>query len=200
MTRTKEYKEELLQSFLGNEDLVKRIATVATEVAARVAAEEAIITYKKHEEAAKKEQRNKYVSNAKKILKSYKELSVYAGKLDNEVKKSVSKLMPEEEQKSLIQMLEFSDDIIATIKESKQKTIVMLQHVDKAMKTLEFMYKRENNIRYYRIITDLHLKAMKVEIVAEKYNMHPRSIFKVEEKVAERLAILLFGFYGIQIE
>lgn len=175
----------------GNEQVIDRVSAIA--------AKQAIIEYEKHKERAKKLEYNKRLRNAKILLKHYRELKTYVEKIDKKAKASVPKLMISEKE-NLINLLEFGDDIVSSIKESSQRTIVMIQHLDNALETLEFVYKKENNARQFNILKKRYVEGMTINALADMFHMNNRSIYKVLDTTSERLAILLFGVYGIKLE
>lgn len=166
---------------------------------AKIAAQQAIKSYEEAKAIINERERNKRLYNAKELLKHYDELKIYVGKIDHKAKISIPRLMISEKE-NIINLIEFGGDIVQSIKQTSQTTIAMIQYLDKALNTLEYIYKQENNMRDLEIIKMCYMEKIKIEIIAERYNINKRSVYKIINNVAERLAILLFGIYGIKLE
>ena len=166
---------------------------------AKIAAQQAIKSYEEVKANINARERSKRLYNAKELLKHYDELKIYVGKIDHKAKVSIPRLMISEKE-NIINLIEFGGDIVQSIKQTSQTTIAMIQYLDRALDTLEYIYKQENNIRDFEIIKMCYMEKIKIEIIAERYGINKRSVYKIINNVAERLAILLFGIYGIKLE
>lgn len=178
-----------------NEEIVAKVSAIAAEIATSTT----IAEYEKQKNKATKQEQTKRLYNAKLLLKHYNTFKAFVDKVDNQVKASI----PEDilkEKNSIIQLLEFEKDIVGSIKKNTQQTIVMVQQIDKALETLEYIYIKEDNARYYDVLKSRYIDGLKVSAVAELYNFNERTVYKIVEMAAERLAILLFGVYGIKLE
>ncbi|WP_107838402.1 hypothetical protein [Metasolibacillus meyeri] len=165
----------------------------------QIAAQQAIKTYEETKANVNAREYNKRLYNAKLLLKHYDELKTYVEKVDYKAKVSVPKLMISEKE-NIINLIEFGGDIVKSIKQTSQTTIAMIQYLDRALDTLEYIYKQENNARDFEIVKMYYFEKKKSDIVAERYSINKRSVYKIINNVAERLAILLFGIYGIKLE
>lgn len=178
-----------------NEEIVAKVSAIAAGVAATAT----IVEYEKQKQKSTKQEQTKRLHNAKLLLKHYNTFKAFVDKIDDQVKASI----PEDilkEKNGIIQLLEFEKDIVGSIKKNTQQTIVMVQQIDKALETLEYIYKKEDNERYYNVLKSRFIDGLKMSAVAELYNLNERTVYKVIENASERLAILLFGVYGIKLE
>lgn len=178
-----------------NEEIVAKVSAIAAEVAASAT----ITEYEKQKKLATKKEQTKRLHNAKLLLKHYNTFKAFVDKVDDQVKASI----PEDllnEKNGIIQLLEFEKDIVSSIKKNTQQTIIMVQQIDKALATLEYIYKKEDNERYYNVLKSRYIDGLKMSAVAELYHLNERTVYKVIEQTTERLAILLFGVYGIKLE
>lgn len=166
---------------------------------AQIAAQQAIKSYEEAKANINERERNKRLYNAKILLKHYDELKTYVEKIDYKTKVSIPKLMISEKE-NIINLIEFGGDIVKSIKQTSQTTIAMIQYLDRALDTLEYIYKQENNMRDFEIVKMCYMEKIKIELIAERYGINKRSVYKIINNVAERLAILLFGIYGIKLE
>ncbi|MED4546492.1 hypothetical protein P9262_22910, partial [Lysinibacillus sphaericus] len=115
--------------------------------------------------------------NTKLLLKHYQEFKLYVEKIDEDVKVSIPRVLVSE-GKNLIDLITFGEDIISSIKETSKRTIAMVQYIDKALDTLDYMYKQENNVRYFNILKKRYVDGQTISYLAEYYHMNDRSIYK----------------------
>lgn len=158
----------------------------------------AIEAYKKTEEQEQKKKQDKRLHNTKLLLEHYREFKMYVNEIDKGVKTEVPKIQVEED-KNIIDLITFGDDLINSIKVSTKKTIAMIQYLDKALDALEYIYKQEKNERYYQIVKRRYIDGESISSIASCYDLNSRTVYKIIDRVAERLSVLLFGIYGIKI-
>lgn len=169
------------------------------EEVTQIATLKAIEVFNDQKEQAIQKEQSKRLHNTKLLLKNYQEFKIYVEKIDDKVKVSVPRVLVSE-GKNLIDLITFGEDIISSIKETTKRTIAMVQYIDKALDTLEYMYKQEDNTRYFNILKKRYMEGQTISHLAEYYHMNDRSIYKALESATERLSILLFGVYGIKVE
>ncbi len=169
------------------------------EEVTQIATLKAIEVFNDQKEQAIQKEQSKRLHNTKLLLKHYQEFKLYVEKIDEDVKVSIPRVLVSE-GKNLIDLITFGEDIISSIKETSKRTIAMVQYIDKALDTLDYMYKQENNVRYFNILKKRYVDGQTISYLAEYYHMNDRSIYKALESATERLSILLFGVYGIKVE
>lgn len=179
-----------------NEKLIEHVTKISSEIGAR----QAIVAYEKQKQTQQQKEKKKRLYNAKILLKNYRVLKSYIGRIDGRAKAAYSKTLMVNETENLINLIEFSEDIVSSIKDQSQKTIVMIKHLDNALDALELIYKQENNERHFNVLKKRYIEGMAINKIGELYNMNSRSIYKIIDSTSERLAILLFGVYGIKLE
>ena len=184
------------EAITNNQKLMEQIVTVASEVAA----EQAIKEFKKQQEIIRQEERNKRLHNVETLLNNYIGLKEYVKRIDAKARASLPASVVQKETESLIELLEFSDDIVGAIKEQSQKTIVMVRHMDSALEALEFIYKQENNARDFNILKHRYVDKVMPAELAERYHFNKRTIQKILSRVRSRYSVLLFGIYGVKLE
>lgn len=106
-----------------------------------------------------------------------------------------------DEQLALDDIDEYS---IKTIKQSKEKTLILIRYIQKMMKVYKFMCEESNNpedLRRYQIIHDLYISEEKLTAkeIAQRHFVHPRTIYKDVDKACETLSVLVFGVDGIKL-
>lgn len=149
---------------------------------------------KERDETAEKE-RDDRLRNTKLLLQNYRSFKVYAKKI---------KLDATDECKEIdvTDLLVFGEDLVKTIRQSSQRTIVMVQHIDHALSTLEHLYgmeKHPGTRRQFDILHARYVKGMKIDEISEENGINNRNVYKSLDAATERLAVLLFGVYGIVI-
>lgn len=174
-----------------NEQLVSQITEIATE--------KAIQMFHRTKETAAKEEKTKRLHNTKQLMKNYVELKEYVKRVDKDVKGVIVPKLAVDKNENIIDLITFGDDIVASLKKSTQATLKMIQHLDKALETLKYVYTLENDEMSYNMLVARYIDKMKVEQLMELYNMSKRGIYKVLDKVLERLSVLLFGVYAIKV-
>ena len=184
------------EAIANNEKIVEQIVAIASEVAAK----QAIKEYEKHKNIIQQEQKNKKLHNVETLLNHYIGLKEYVKRIDEKAKASLPSSVVMKETESLIELLEFSNDIVGAIKEQSQKTIVMVRHMDSALDALGYIYKKEGNERDFAILEKRYVHKVMPADLAEMYHLNKRSIQKILSRVRARYTVLLFGIYGVKLE
>ena len=96
-----------------------------------------------------------------------------------------------------------SDDmIIASIRESSERTALILSHIDKMIAVYKDYCSRcgERERRQYRVMKSSYLLKSKktVRELAEEFGVTDRTIQKDREIAEERLSVLFFGIDGLR--
>ena len=179
-----------------NEALMEIIVKTSTEIASK----QAIKEYEQEKKRMQREEQNRKLHNVETLLNNYTGLKEYVKRIDEKAKASISRSVISQETESLIELIEFSNDIVSAIKEQSQKSIVMVRHMDSALDALKYIYEQENNIRDFNILRDRYVHKIMPATLSEKYYLHKRSVQKILSKVRARYAVLLFGIYGVKLE
>ncbi len=142
----------------------------------------------------KEKERDARLHNTEFLLKHYQEFKLYT---DKNKETTSSRLTADE--KNILSTITFGEEggMINSIKETTKRTVAMIRYVDKALETLEFMYKQEKNERNFNMLKKRYVEGHTISQLAEFYHMNERSVYKVLDSVTERLSILLFGIYGV---
>ena len=93
--------------------------------------------------------------------------------------------------------------IIASIRESSERTALILSHIDKMIAVYKDYCSRsgDRERRQYKVMKSIYmLKSKKtVRELAEEYSVTDRTIQKDREIAEERLSVLFFGIDGLRI-
>ncbi|KUF29974.1 hypothetical protein [Lysinibacillus sp. F5] len=164
------------------------------EEVTQIATLKAIEVFNAQKEEELQREKDKRLHNTKLLLKHYQEFKLYTDKTRGA---NSSRLSADE--KNILATITFGEreEIINSIKETTKRTVAMVEYIDKALETLEFMYKQEKNERDYNILKKRYMESWTIPKLSEFYHMHERSVYKVLDSVAERLSVLLFGIYGV---
>ncbi|MER2132603.1 MAG: hypothetical protein ABS896_09335 [Carnobacterium inhibens] len=151
---------------------------------------------RKQHEAQEKQEKDRRLRNTKLLLRNYHSFKKYIARTKMD--------LWEDEGVSEIRTLVLNgEDLVKSIKESTQRTLVMIRHLDRALEALRFICKQEesnkSSAKQYRILRARFLDGESIETIAERECINERSVYKSIDAAAERLSILLFGVYGIEI-
>ncbi|WP_051925383.1 hypothetical protein [Brevibacillus borstelensis] len=99
----------------------------------------------------------------------------------------------------------YTDELaIETIKRSKQRTLAMVQFIQRMLGVYKAMCEssgQPEDFRRYQIINDLYITEEKLTIkqIAECHNIEPRTVYRDINEAVEALSVLVFGVDGVQM-
>jgi hypothetical protein len=157
-----------------DKELVEQITVLATETALKVLADE------------KKQIADRRLRNTKLLLKNYRMLTIHS-------KNTVLKIN-ELNQLLTLDLTETGEIEIESIKKSKQKTLLMLNFIDRMLETYRVI-----NEKRFVIVCCLYIAEEKtsVEELARYYNCTTRAIYKELNNAVSEISALLFGISSI---
>lgn len=149
---------------------------------------------------------DKRLKNTKLLLSQYRNLSKH-------IKESIFDIADEyssktlNKEESLIELLNDienvdNDTYVSSIKESKEKTVIMLQHINNMLEVYKYdCINKSNKSLHWNIIYDLYIadEALTRYQISEKYGVSERDIYRYVNQAVESLSILLFGVEAIQL-
>jgi hypothetical protein len=152
----------------------------------------------KQRETEEKKGRDKRLRNTKLLLRNYREFKAYAARIESK------KLQTEDiENIDIKELLVFGEDIVKSIKQTTQRTLVMVRHLDQALSVLKTVNEQEKSSgasKQYDILHERFVMGITIAELADVYGINERSVYKAIDAAAERLTIILFGVYGLKIE
>jgi hypothetical protein len=139
--------------------------------------------------------------NTKMLLREYKKLCIHSRDAvdKNQCKEIVIDILDE------LDSFEYSDDLyIESIKRSKERTAIIVEHIKKMMQIYKYMStksRKPEELRRYNIILKMYMKSPEatVEELSAEYHIDTRSIYRDIEKAVETLASLIFGIDGLKV-
>lgn len=152
--------------------------------------------HEKQKEVSEKKEKDKRLRNTKLLLQNYRSFKGYAERLEKNATEDWEGIEVEE-------LLVFGEDLVRSIRQSSQRTLVMVQHIDLALETLKYLYSLEKHPgtrRQYDILHTRYVNGMKIDEIAEENGINNRNVYKAIDAATERLSIILFGVYGLRIE
>ncbi len=172
-------------------------------LAGKAGAEAAIAAYAKEQKQAEKEKKSRYYLNIKKLLENYRGLKAYAENAVQSVEDAVYASENLSDIESIIQSMwdpyNRSDALIESIKESKQKTLAMITHIEAMLKAYEKVCfsatTRQEDKRRYQILYDRYIsdEGLSVSALAKKYSVDERTVYSDLKTAATTIAAFMFG-------
>lgn len=153
--------------------------------------------YEKEKRTEEKRERDRRLRNTKLLLRNYHSFKRYA---DQHQVDEVS-----QEESPIQELILNSQDIVSSIRVTTERTIIMVQHLNNALKALQYICEQEeqedkSTSKQYDILSKRFLEQRAIEEIAVEYNLNERTIYKLIDSASERLSVLLFGVYGLKIE
>ncbi|MDF2609058.1 MAG: hypothetical protein K0R92_532 [Lachnospiraceae bacterium] len=135
------------------------------------------------------EKKRKALHNTKILLKNY-----------NKIMSSIEEAISEESQ--LHDSLRYDDEdevYINSIRKSKLKSLIIIAHIDKALKIIEEDYKSKGTPEKYQAFIDCFMHNMTYEEAAEIYFTSKQSISRWVVDTTKQVSIQLFGIDGVEL-
>jgi hypothetical protein len=170
---------------------------LVVETASKIATEHAIALHEKLKDDDKKREKDKQLRNTKLLLRNYRDFKEYVNHVEGNVKDKNS--LPNEEA-TIKDLLVRGEDIVKTIKQSTQRTIMMVTYIDQALSAFKYICENDINksaIRQYGILNLRFVEGKTIEAISEEYDINVRNVYKAIDVAAERLSVILFGVYGL---
>lgn len=153
----------------------------------------------KEKEHKMKSRFDRRLRNTKLLLIEYRKLEIHCK--DAEYKKISSNAIDILDE---LDCFEFEDDVyIESIKKSKDRTDIIIKHIQKMLEAYKYLCDRSKKpevARRYNVIYDLFIGDYEFTIdeVAESYNIHPRTVYKDVDDASATLSALIFGIDGLK--
>lgn len=155
--------------------------------------ETAIEVYKSHESKELKLKQDRRLHNVKQLLKNYKriEQSVSRGSFVN---------VEDESDTFNLRELMSSEFVVESISQSKFRSNLMKEHVDKTLKAYKEICKVENIEERYSIVYDRYILNLPAHELWDKYFISKRTLYRELDRACEDLAVLLFGVDAVSFK
>ncbi|WP_297429276.1 hypothetical protein [Clostridium sp.] len=145
---------------------------------------------KEYDKEQKEEQKQKVLHNTKLLMKHYNSLKLHA---DNAVYKA----------DNLIDMEEYDDEdkvYISSIMRSRLRTMVMVAHIEMAMKELKEKKISEGNFEQYRSLELYYINGHSYDELQRDLNCSKNTPPRWVSIAIKDLSILLFGIDGLKLD
>ena len=151
---------------------------------------------------------DKRLRNTRLLLKNYRSFVEHCNNakysVENPIKKEISK------NNLTVQLFDdlynLQDDafVVSSILKSKEKTKIILDHINMCLEFFEQKAIKTNNqemIRRYNVIDNLYIKAkpMSFEQTAEQEHISTKTVNRDKNKAIQELSVLIFGIDGLDL-
>lgn len=153
--------------------------------------------YSKEKKIEEQREKDKRLRNTKLLLRNYQTFKRYSEKHEGD--KDIDREL------STHQLILNSEDLVESIRLTTERTLLMIQHLDKALKALDFICQQELTEekatgKQYEILKKRYVIGETVDAISSFYGISERTVYKSIDAGAERLSVLLFGVYGLKVE
>lgn len=164
------------------------------KVITEIASETAIKAYKDEIMQERKRKHDRRLRNVKLLLKNYRSFVKHT----EDIKLDILEL----EEKLELDDIDTDEFKIESIKRSKEKTLAMINFINKMLAVYKTICEEEGEEakRRYQVIYDLYIVEEKITVkkVAEGHSLHYRTVYKYVDKACKDLSVLMFGVDGIK--
>lgn len=170
-------------------------------LAAEIAAQVALKTYRDEAEKAKKEQADRRLRNTKLLLRNYRMFKAHA---ENAV--YTAQAACDEDAYDIIDLMSDrfidNDVFVESIKRSVERTVTIVNHIDTMLKLYEAYCNSSGNpedIRRWNVINGMYIsdQPKTVKQLANDFVCAERTIYRDIDDACEKIAALIFGIDGI---
>ena len=144
---------------------------------------------KEFKDEEREEKKKKVLHNTKLLLRNFNNLKTHSDK----AKYDISEMDIEAESE---------DDkvYILSIRRSKLRTLVMVSHIEMAMKELKENKIRAGAIEQYRALEMFYIEKKSYGEIREKLNCGQNTPSRWINECVDELSVLLFGFDGLKMD
>lgn len=181
------------------EEAIRIAAEAAAKSAAHVGAETGIARYEAEQAKRRKKRADRRLRDTKRLLLHYREIKLHA----EDAISSLNEIT--DEDYDFFQRLMESDtgvDVQAIVT-SKIRSSIMLAHIDTMIQKygeISMASRRSEDIRRYRILVAMCITepAESLSEIAQRENIHERTIYKDLDAACVKMSALLFGVQWIE--
>lgn len=176
---TNEQQSTLKEEFTITDEMLQVITRTAISEYERA---------KKEEACRRKEKR---LHNVKLLMENY-----------IRIKQSITEVKEYEEQHSDLtpEQMMSSEYLIASLNESRIRSRVMIDHVNKTLEVYRFICDLERVPERYGMLIDKHVHNLDVWRMEEKYSVSRRTVYRQLDEAYQTLSVLLFGIDAVGFE
>lgn len=170
---------------------------LVVEKATKIATEQAIIIHQRLKEEEEQKVRDKRLRNTKLLLKNYKDFKAYVNRVEG---KLVDRVHITNEEPTIKDLLVRGEDVVKTIKQSTQRTIMMVSYIDQSLDAFKYICEHDpfkDSLRQFEVLHLRYVEGETIESIAETFGINERNVYKAIDVAAERLSVILFGVYGL---
>lgn len=165
-----------------------------------------MIEYDKVKKDTYKIRYDKRLRNTNLLLRNYRNFKIYC---ENAIYEELEKIK-EQENLNIIEILDkmydIDDDatIVQSILKAKERTLIIIKHIDNCIKFYRYKAENSNNIELKRrveVIERLYIndKILTFEEIAKELYISTKTVNRDRKRAIEELAPLIFGVDGINV-
>lgn len=181
---------------MNEQELIRLALETAAKQSAETAARIAIATYKSEVDKNNKSRNDRRLRNTKLLLTHYRELKEFT-------KNAVfSKRQLEESAIDILDQMwdpyDRQDVLVESIKKSKLRTVIILEHVDQMLEIYRKMCVIDDNpeaLRRYEILYENYIseKITSMRHIAQCHNIDKRTAYRDLKTALNKVSLLIFG-------
>lgn len=167
------------------------------EIVTKTAVQTALEYLEKEKQKQLKTKRDRRLRNIRLLLKNYRAFVKHSEKIKEE-------LTTDQQEKAMDEL--YADDFaLESIKRSKQRTLALVQFMQRMLNVYRIMCEESNNPedkRRYQVIYAMYLSDTKMtaEEIAKCHFIDRSTVFRDVNKACETLSVLIFGVDAIQFK
>lgn len=174
------------------------------KMASEAGAKAALATLKSEKQKSIKEWHDKRLFNTKLLLRNYRALNEHINsavfeseKIDGYIKESAEDIL------DLMWQTNDSDVVVNSIKQSVERTKIIMAHVDMMLDLYEtFCMKssKDEDCRRWRVTKAMYIspEITTAEKIAESEHIDKRTVYRDIDAAVERISALIFGINGLK--
>ncbi|MEL3956910.1 hypothetical protein NST17_06830 [Caldifermentibacillus hisashii] len=149
----------------------------------------------KEKEKDRKRKHDWRLKNTKLLLRNYRNFKIHASDVEEDIEELDSILLDE--------FLGSEEFAIESIKKSKQRTLVMINYIDRMMEVYRILAEKSGkpeDLRRYKILYDMYINPDKKSVmeIAECHNVSEKTAYRNCKEAINTFSSLVFGVDGIR--
>lgn len=146
--------------------------------------------------------RKRALHNTKLLLRNYNSLKAHVEKSICSLNDIEKERLEELEEMELAWYEEEKEDevYLSSIRRSRVRTLLMISHVEKALKELKEKTLRDNMYEHYRALEMYYIEEKSYEKIQEELTCSKNTPLRWINSMVRELSVLLFGLDGIKLD
>lgn len=155
---------------------------------------------KEFQEDEREKRRKRALHNTKLLLRNYNSLKAHVEKSVCSLNDIEKERLEELEEIELVCYEEEDEVYLSSIRRSRVRTLLMISHVEKALKELKEKTLRDNMYEHYRALEMYYIEEKSYEKIQEELTCSKNTPLRWINSMVRELSVLLFGLDGIKLD